>query len=160
METKDWITMLVPIIFNGIFLVIFEKILEVKANKKVAKESKKQLVKAEYFRLLIESKQKFIDMTLSMNGIAKEKEVKDAMNNFCESLNLLHKYTTCYEPILIREKIGVDKIMNLYRQLILGIDRITRIPWSDLEELNQFANEEIMEIKEHLDKLVEDYFKA
>ncbi|MDE7254025.1 MAG: hypothetical protein K2O32_13945 [Acetatifactor sp.] len=67
METKDWISILIPIVFNGIIAMIFGKYFENKLEIKKYKESKKQKIEDKLYDLLIQNKSLFYEMKTNMS---------------------------------------------------------------------------------------------
>ena len=68
MDSKDWITLIIPILFNGVLVAILNKILEKRVQRQNSKEFKRNLVIEKYGKLLIDLQEKHIFMLKVLDG--------------------------------------------------------------------------------------------
>lgn len=116
MEIKDWIILIVPIIFNGFCLVIFEKYIEQRFNKINQREA--ILVnQRNIFLGKLEMVQK--NFYLLLQGLqADAPNSSDLADDFCHSLYELCFCTLSVSPLLDKEKDIVYKIAEKYNSFV------------------------------------------
>lgn len=157
MDSKDWITLIIPILFNGVLLAILNKILENRIEKQSRKEFKRNLVIEKYGKLLIDLQEKYIFMLKALDGINGEELVKLQMNNFCDSLQTLYEFEQVYAVVLSKQTPFIEKIFRDYDAILNEIRARTKE--TDFETFNRTLNLYMHDIKVNLDALLKDYFE-
>lgn len=157
MDSKDWITLIIPILFNGVLVAILNKILEKRVQRQNSKEFKRNLVIEKYGKLLIDLQEKYIFMLKVLDGAHREAEIKLHMNNFCDSLQRLYEFEEVYAVILSTQTPFIEKIFCDYEAILNEIR--SRTKETDLEILNRTFNLYLHDIKANLDALLKDYFE-
>lgn len=157
METKDWIIMLVPIVVNGFILFIFQKVWEIKSEKKKAISDKKQPIRDGFKDIAMKANMQFYDVKTELTEIMEKDTFFDKTNDFISTLGELYKYSICFETILIDECIIVKEIADEFKQLVYHIDhRIKSIPSIHKEQIiDLYVNHKISLICHNFSKLVD-----
>ena len=156
MDSKDWITLVIPILFNGVLVAILNKILEKRIERQNSKEFKRNLVMEKYGKLLIDLQEKYIYMLKALDGIYAEQLIKLKMNDFRDSLQRLYEFEKVYAIVLSTETLFIEKIFRDYEAILNEI--ISRTKETDLEIFNRTLNLYLQDIKANLDVLLKDYF--
>lgn len=159
MEIKDWIMLMVPIVFDGIILVVFGKYYEKRLERKNEKERKIKKIEDGFYDLLIQTRSCFYEMKSKMVINVSQEKLKYAMNQFCFSCDELHKYIIEYDFILHQYDIIVKDIITNYSDMILGIRNIFLETTINYDDLNSLGNKKISNIEEGLNKMIKMYLK-
>ena len=157
MDSKDWITLIIPILFNGVLVAILNKILEKRIERQNSKEFKRNLVMEKYGKLLIDLQEKYIYMLKAIEGIYAEHLIKLKMNDFCGSLQRLYEFEKVYAIILSTQTPFIEKIFRDYEAILNEISSMAKE--TDLEIFNRTLNLYLQDIKANLDALLKDYFE-
>ena len=144
MVTKDWILLIVPIIFNGIFVLIIQLVFE---NKKLKRETKMPCYK-NFSKLLKNLNETFIQENIDIQ--IKSRDVNESLKLFGELIIEIVKY---YDS----NKLYLSKISQYYELFIASWDsfmnatQIVNNPLtiSDKHELGK----KIQTVKNDLDNL-------
>lgn len=156
METKDWIIMLVPILVNGIILFIFQKLWEVKIEKKKNIDSKKQAVRNDFKDIAMKAKKQFLDYQIALRQLKLDDNPFELMDDFIITLDEISRFCVCYETILIEEKPVVHEIYKDFTDFARFLNN--QLEGDDClpeEEIDIYVNYKMNCIDENFTKLVD-----
>ena len=123
MEAKDWILLVVPIISNGIFVFIFQKIIIVKIEKINQRNAIKNDVYKNFWYKLRELNESFIQANI--NTQKEPWTIKENLENIKEKILETVKYYDCNEfDLRFLEKLvkkmtkNWDEFQNIYNMYL------------------------------------------
>lgn len=159
MEAKDWITLLIPIVFNGIIAVIFGKYYENKWEIKKYKEGKKQKIEDKFYDLLIQNRSLFYKMKADMSTNISGAELRDSLSRYAVALDELYVYVQQYDLFLHKYEDYMKDISSDFSDLVKGFGKSLSSSLKNYEELRILVNDKMVHIEEKLNKMLKMYMK-
>lgn len=150
METKDWILLFTPIIFNGIILAYFEKVLERKFRLISQSDERKKRVVDDFMLKQNNARTKFVNMQKVIESPHSNNEFENVIHEFCNALQEMYDFCEAN-----------PKIMNKYRPFIRNLfdnySELTNI-FLYSENRNNYENQKlykntILRINQNLDEI-------
>ena len=117
MELYDWITMLVPLMFEGILLAVFSKLLDKNYNRINGYEERKRLVEDDFWNLVMDSKKKLISFHKHCSNPCGLETLQTSCYEFYETIQGLYENMKVNSVVLKAYKPYVDKISGDYQEL-------------------------------------------
>ena len=144
MSSKDWVLLLTPIFFNGVFLFAFQEIIKRWFNKTKAADERKKLISE------VEKQFRFREDMRSIN-----EEVCNTISKMCQYGKNHNSVLGMYKSLeKLRAQCGYCHCMlNQYQSC--GVERALRYPQEDQEKILEF----ITEIKRTLRKMISQAIK-
>ena len=113
MEYKDMVNLFVPILFNGVILFLFQKIMNAKFEKNSFKNQIKNKIYDEYFEIIKElydyvyvtmETEYFLEPLSKESGVYNECDLEEYMRNVTLLCKKLHVHYNTYKAILDAER--------------------------------------------------------
>lgn len=125
MEYKDIINLFVPILFNGVILFMFQKVMNVKFEESNLKNQMKKKIYDEYFEI-IKALYDYVYVTMETEyflepiskeaGIYEEDELQEHMRSVTLLCKKMHVHFNTYKKIL-----GVEKELSEQHKKLMEI---------------------------------------
>lgn len=154
METKDWILLIVPIVFDGLLLFCIQRIIDGKFKKIEEVRNRRNRTEEKFYSVFEIVKENFVKMCSTMRSQASGDEIENSMNTFCNSLNVLYGVCQSNNYVLEKHSTIVKEIMQKYADMIIYI----KIHFGDKQEINTYATQKAGEIEKCLQELDKLYY--
>jgi len=146
MELKDWILLIVPILFNGIVVLIIQIIFE---KKKIKRETKMPCYK-NFSDLLKKCNNAFIDENINVQKSGKN--VNESLKLFQNLIIEIIKYYDSNKLYLCKIECYCNALFNSW----YNFEEFTKVVSNPLTNLNKKElGEKLQEVKDNLNKLNE-----
>ncbi len=159
MSSKDWVLLLTPIFFNGVFLFAFQEIIKRWFNKTKAADERKKLIVDSFLEQLEKSMEVISEVEKQFRF---GEDMRSINEEVCNTISKMCQYGKNHNSVLgmykslekLRAQCGYCHCMlNQYQSC--GVERALRYPQEDQEKILEF----ITEIKRTLRKMISQAIK-